>query len=358
MINTPTHFNEMLSLYFETISKWIRTKIIGVVDLNNEQFLEAFQQNYNRVFNYMGGGDLKLLISLACKYTLAEKQFSGVQLQKVCEKLEDAGKGTFSIPKYSTVNYRIASHLIVEGNMEKTISDIIINDQFLKEAKFKKSPFRGIGALFLQEDKQQHAERARKMYVEMNRNQRILTTNGDIPYIVFLTSNNENDPLTQAQTIYKYYQALRKQKFVMGNQLQALAQIMTIYSSVYNEILLQYVLQLKKELEKRGIKVKKMHYPFIGVLAMAATNASKIDEVIQLHNQLLELKVFKTAKYYALIVAIQKIIRDTIEIQEIIDLAPITNLPQLVELLDIAEMLVEIGRILPGGISEVADFFN
>ncbi|SOC08925.1 uncharacterized protein DUF4003 [Ureibacillus xyleni] len=326
--------------------------------MNNEQFIEAFQQNYNRVFNYMGGGDIKLYISLACKYTLAMKQFSGVLLQKVCEQLAEEGNGSFSISDYSTANYRLAAHIFLEGNLNKNVSDIMINDQFLKEARFKKSPFRGIGALFLQEDKQQHAARAKQLFVEMNRNQRILTSNGDIPYVVFLTSNKDNNPLEQSQTIFEYYTSLRKQQFSMGNHLQALTQIMTMYSSDYNEMLLQYIVQLKTELEKRGIRVKKIHYPFIGVLALAATNASKLDDILNLHNQLLKLKVFKTAKNYALIVAIQKIIQDTIEVQEVIELSPISNLTQLVDLLDIAEILIEFSRLLPGGISEVVDFFN
>ncbi|MFP3427812.1 DUF4003 family protein, partial [Pseudoalteromonas sp. SIMBA_162] len=81
------------------------------------------------------------------------------------------------------------------GKLDKTISEIMTNDQLLKEAKFNKSPFRGIGALFLQEDKQQHAERARTLYVEMKRRQRILTSNGDIQYIVYLTTDQVNDPV-------------------------------------------------------------------------------------------------------------------------------------------------------------------
>ncbi|MFP3919567.1 DUF4003 family protein [Lysinibacillus telephonicus] len=323
--------------------------------MNDEQFIKIFQENYNRVYNYIGGGDQQLIMSLACKYTLAKKQFSGVILQKVIEHFGEEAKLPFSIQNFSTISYKIAAQLIQEQDIKLAVSNLIENDRILKEVKFKNSSLRIIGALFLRENKQEHAKRAKQLFDAMNRNQRILTSKEDIPYVVVLTASNEAQPLKQAETIVCYYNALRKQRFIIGNHLQALAQIMTIYSSSYNEILMQYVVQLKEELIKRNIKVKKVHYPFLGFLALTATDNSKVDEIVALYNQLTEQKIFKNAKEFALIIAIQKTVQDLIEVQEMID---ITFLSHLTDLLDLADFILEIGSFIPGGILDVVDIFK
>ncbi|TSI11002.1 DUF4003 family protein [Lysinibacillus sp. BW-2-10] len=328
--------------------------------MDNEQFIIAFEQNYQRVINYIGSGvDQQLVMSLACKYTLAKKPFSGVMLQKVIDQVDEMAKGALPIRNSSTISYRFAAQLVLgNGDIPSTLPELIENDHLLKEAKFKSSPFRAIGALFLQGDKEQHAARAKELYTEMNRNQRILTSAEDIPYVVYLTIPSDTQALVQAETIDRYYNELRKHQFAMGNHLQALAQIATIYSSTYNEVLLHYVIQLKEELTKRNIKLKKMHYPYLGVLALAATNNMKMDEIANLYNQLMEQKIFKNAKHYALIVAIQKIVQDLMEVQELLNVTPVAQLLNLTDLLDIADIFLELGWFLPSGISEVVDFFN
>lgn len=332
-----------------------RRKGWGVKYMSNDQFIKAFQDNYNRVFNYTGGSDVQLTISIACKYTLTKRQFSGVLLQKAIEQIEESTKRSFSIRSISKNSYKFAFYLLRQGDLNEAVNKLVRNDAALEKVKFKNTSYRVLGALFLQEDEMEHAQRAKRLFDEMNRNQRILTSKEDIPYAVYLTSNPDENPKEQADTIVRYYTYLRKNHFTMGNHLQALAQIMTIYKSDYNETLLRYVVQLREELIRRNIKVKKAHYPFLGVLALAATNESKIDEIVSLHNQLLELKVFKSEKKYALIVAIQKIVQDLVDVQEMIDMTPLTK---ITELFDTVDFMLDLGIHFPTGISDVADFFN
>lgn len=327
----------------------------GVIFVDNEQFIKMLLDNYNRIFNYTGGHDLQLMLSLATKYTLAKRQFSGVALEKVLEKIQNNGKNRLPVQLESKTGYKLAYHLLWQENMEKEVQKIIANDEMLNRVKFKKSTHRIVGALFLQQNQLEHAQRAKRLFDEMNRNQRILTSKDDIPYVVFLTNDPNAQPKNQADTILKYYSGLRKNHFTMGNHLQALAQIMTVYSSDYNKLLMQYVVKLREELLERGVKIKKLHYPYLGVLALAATEESKIDEILSLYNHLMKEKIFNNAKDYTLIVAIRKIVNDVLEVQDLIDITSITN---IIELFDLVDFVLDIGAFFPSGISDAIDFFN
>ena len=324
--------------------------------MSDEQFIQQFQVNYNRVVNYIGGGaDQKLLMSLASHYTLKEKQFSGVILRNLMETIDE--ERTFRYQIDSPMSYKLATHLLKEQDIHNAIQQLNKNDNLLKEVRFKQSPFRVIGALFLQEDPLQHAKRAKQLFNEMNHYHRFLTSNEDIPYVVLLTSNinSSNDAMVQAETMHRYYQELRQHHFTMGNHLQALTQIMTIYSKEYNEVFMQYIVQLRAALLKYNINVKKIHYPFIGILALAATGNMKLNEIVHLHNQLMEQKAFRHAKEYALIVAIQKIVKDLVGVQEVVDMSLLSQLNYLFEIADFA---LEFSSFIPSGVSDLLDFLN
>ncbi len=323
--------------------------------MSDEQFIKQFQDNYNRVFNYSGGQDIQLMMSLACKYTLAEKQFSGVALQKVMELVQEGDLNALPIRLETRTGYKLAYHLLQQDNMSQEIQRVAENDKILQEVKFKKSPLRTLGAIYLQQSNLEHALRAKKLFDEMHRNQPILTTKEDIPYIVFLTTDPDIETKDQADTIMKYYSSLKNNHFMMGNHLQALAQIMTVYSSNYNKTLMEYVAKLREGLLERGVKVKKLHYPYLGVLALAATNETKMNEITSLYNRLIELGIFKNAKDHALIVAIQKVVQDVLEVSNLIDITPLTN---VVGLFDMVDFVLDLGPIFPSSVSDVIDFFN
>ncbi len=262
----------------------------------------------------------------------------------------------FHFNKGRQVSYKLASYLQDEEDLQQAIQRLIENDKILDEEKFKSNQYRVLASLFLEEDRDHHAKRAKQLFDEMNRHQPFLTSNEDIPYVVLLTTR-ENDFVQQAETMVMYYKELRNHQFQMGNHLQALSQIMTIYGIDYNDMLVQYIVKLRDELVSNGIKVKKHHYPFLGILALAATDDYKIDEIITLHKDLCTLKVFKHSKDYALIVAIQKAIRDLLDLQAVVDLAKIS---QLDILFDVAEFALDITTIFPSGILSIfnGDLFN
>lgn len=310
-----------------------------------------FQNNYNRVVNFFGNAyNQNFFMSLASKYTLENREFSGVALQKVVDRMvENSNK---AIQRNSPVTYHIAVQFLGQ-NIDGCMENLSQRDMALKEAGFTKSPFRLAGAMMLEEDILLHAKRAKTLYDEMHRKQYFLTSKEDIPYVVLLSKGMEQ-PHTQVDTILQYYQSLRKQGFMLGNSLQCLAQILTMYSSEYNEMLLQYVAELKRGLNQKGIKIKPIHYPYIGILALNATDNEKIDEIAELHKSLLELKIFRMAKELALIVSIQKIISELVEVQNMVNMKDHAFLENLIHVLGITLDVLDFA-LIPGS---AGDFFN
>lgn len=324
--------------------------------MDQQQFITTFQVNYKRANLFFSNSfDRQLLLSLASKYTLANKTFSGVTLEKICEEIDKAINREFPFQPGSPSSYKLAAYLQDEEDLQLAIQRLTENDRILKSEKFKSNQYRVFASLFLQGERDSHAKRAKQLFDEMNRYQPFLTSNEDIPYVVLLT-RDENDFAQQAETVVKYYKELKKHQFQMGNHLQSLVQILTIYSINYSDILTQYVVKLRDELMDKGVKVKKCHYPFLGLLALAATDDYKIDEIITLHTELCTLKVFKQARDYALIVAIQKTIRDLLDLQSLVDLTNVSKFDMLYEIADIG---LDIFTILPSGVGSIlGDLFN
>ena len=68
---------------------------------------------------------------------------------------------------------------------------------------------------------------------------------------------------------------LRQFNFWVGNELQWLSQILTFHSAEYVEQLVPYIVELRKQLNEQGIKIKQTHYPILGFLAVAGFNLNK-----------------------------------------------------------------------------------
>ena len=292
-------------------------------------FFGTLQANYERVTHFIGPSVSNAIrISLASKYTFAGISYSGVAFEKKLHELQAhvEGKSTLlTCSSTSNLTYKLATHLLLHEAPEQELQRLIQNEQHLANVGFKKNTYRSIAALTLQD--KGHARRAKLLYDEMRNYHVFLTGKDDIPYAVLLTILDEPATL-RAKTMNRYYHELRKQSFKMGEALQALSQLMTIYSIQYEEALVSYTVLLKQELEKREIKVKKLHYPYIGLLALVATNTEVINQIAELHQQFSSLPMFKGARDYVLMIIIQAIIQQLIEAKQTVtltDTSPITN---------------------------------
>lgn len=285
------------------------------------QFIQMLEQNYTKVFNYTGGHpDLRIVASLAAQYTYAGRTYSGVEHQTVMDKMT-SGEPKFRVFRPCSNNmgllYKVAANLVLQGNMEENTKVVEERDTLLGERGFVRSPYRVISSFFVKD--KAHADRAKRLYDEMNKHHPILTRKSDFPLAVLVTAAEDDSIVLRAQTMHDYFSALRTSGYKAGDSLQTLTQILTLYDAHFHKELADYVTQLKIELENKGIHIKRLHYPFIGILALAAADVQVVEEIVILEGQLRKTKALKAVKELALIIAIQKLVRDYGDVQEVID---------------------------------------
>ena len=291
------------------------------------QFIQKLEKNYDSVFNYTGGQpNLRMVTSLAAQYTYVNRDYSGLEHQAMMDRMI-SGESMFSIfhtyRGNSDVLYKIAAHLLLRGNAEELVFELKKKDAILAECGFRSSPYRLVGAFFVKDTA--HGVRAKKLYDEMHKLQPVLTRKSDFPLAVVLTLNNNDGIALRAETINRYFHKLLELGFGAGDTLQTLAQILTIFDVRYNEELVHCVTQLKRELVNRGVQVKTIHYPYIGMLALTNTNLQLVEETIELEKQLQQSKATKTVEELALVMAIQHVVRNYQNKQSALDPTNATN---------------------------------
>lgn len=276
------------------------------------QFIQKLEKNYDYVFNYTGGqSGLRLVTSLAAQYTYVNRSYSGLEHQAMMDRMI-SDEPIFSVfhtyKGHHNLLCKIAAHLLLIGNVEEHVAELKKKDTILAECGFRTSPYRLVSAFFVKDTA--HGIRAKKLYDEMNKFHPILTRKSDFPFAILLTANNDDSIALRAETMNRYFHKLRELGFSLGDALQTLTQILTLFDVHYNEELALYVAQLKTELENRGVHVKRVHYPYIGMLALTATKLQLIEEIVELEKQLQHSKATKGARELALVLAIQYLVRD------------------------------------------------
>lgn len=311
------------------------------------EFIQMLEKNYTKVFNYTGGHpDLRIVASLAAQYTYAGRLYSGVEHQAVMDKMA-SGKRPFSVFRPCTRNigllYKLSANLLLQGNIEERALQVEEKDSFLHEHRFARSPYRVISSFFLKD--QAHAGRAKKLYDKMSRQHPVLTRKNALPLAVLITASEDQNIDLCAQTMRHYFDVLRTLGFKTGYSLQTLTQVLTLYDAFFHQEFAEYVVQLKIELEKRGIHIKRIHYPFLGILALAAADLQVVDEIALLEEQLRNTKALKGGKELAVVLAIQKLVKEYTELQQVMNTQRLASWQGILE-------LGEFFLYLPAGVTE------
>lgn len=278
----------------------------------DQLFITDLTKNYTKVFNYTGGHpNIETCLLIAAQYTFASKEYSGVSQQKIIDRIRN--KDPFYSPFWNfcsnvSLQYKLATYLILSGDIEGQLVQARRGEELLDSCGFDKSPYRSLASFFIADTS--HSVRVKALHKELKKRQRWLTRDSDLPYIVLLTKNSNGPSEKQAQSIYEYYQALSKFDFKAGDDLQALAQILILYKVDYVEELALYVKQLKREFEQRNVKIKRRYYPYLGALAIIATDTQLVQKIAEYTKVLEESSVLKGMKDLAFMIAVQKFVQE------------------------------------------------
>lgn len=302
--------------------------------MDNKAYIELLQENYDKVVNGLSWTvDKRIILMLASHYSAAGKTFSFTSFDEIVKEIKSQTSWFSTLRTSSSLLYGVAMLLDGKKEPQQAVTELIENEEILKQAKFKRSVYSYISALFLTDDpaqKQTHAESARKLYTAIRKHHPFLTSYEDMPYSVLLSKEDEKLE-HRAQTMNRYYTELRKHHFVLGNQLQWLSQILTFPSADYVEKMVPYVVQIRDEFVQRNVKVKQEHYPLFGFLAVAGAKTEHIDQIVALYEKLTEVKRFRWYKSMVLHITLQKVLHELAHLDDSLDMSMITNLEMLIQ---------------------------
>lgn len=275
--------------------------------------------------------DRKIVLAIACKFVASGKTFDAIRYKNVLQEMKK--QSSWMSPLRTTVGYSIAANLLEQEDTEKAVKDLLTNVSILKEAKFRSGNFSYIGAQFLTEDEQNkeaHAQAARALFDAIRKHHPFLTSYEDIPYAVLLSSPSDDVEL-RAETMNQYYKELRTYNFNAGNELQWLSQVLTFLSPQFDVNLAPNVVALRDTLKNQNVKVKAMHYPLLGFLAILSLTKAQLQDIIDLYHELKDLKLLKWHREFVLFMAVQIAIYDMAKVQKSLSMTIMSSIELLIQ---------------------------
>ncbi|ARJ23063.1 DUF4003 domain-containing protein [Bacillus sp. ISL-8] len=162
-------------------------------------------------------------------------------------------------------------------------------------------------AVLLTEENEQHdthIQRSIQVYKRMKKDHLFLTGTNDYPLAVLLAGQSENVE-TLMDRVERLYQKLAKAGLRKGNDLQFLSHILSLKKDVREEILVAKCTNIWKLLKQEKVKVKQMHYPAIGLLALLEDGEKEIHSIKALIEKLQGEKFFRWHTDMNILIAIQ-----------------------------------------------------
>ncbi|MEY2369495.1 MULTISPECIES: DUF4003 domain-containing protein [Lysinibacillus] len=275
--------------------------------------------------------DRKIVLAIASTFVASGKTFDATKYKNVLQEMKK--QSSWLSPLRTTVGYSIAANLMEQGDAEKAVKNLLTNVSILKQAKFRSGNFSYIGAQFLTEDEQDkktHAQAARALFDAIRKHHPFLTSYEDIPYAILLSSPSDDVEL-RADTMNRYYKELRTYNFNAGNELQWLSQVLTFLSSKFDGQLVPDVVTLRDGLKKQNVKVKAMHYPLLGFLAILNLNKAQLQGLIDLYHELKDMKLLKWHREFVLFMAVQIAIYDMAKVQKSLSMTIMSSIELLIQ---------------------------
>lgn len=215
--------------------------------------------------------DKRLVLLTAAQFAARNELINGQEYMNFSVKLKKAG--SFFSP-LRTIHFPMAGLLLAkEGDPDEMITHLQKRYETLRSAGLRSSPYTYIAAFLL--DSSTHPERIKNIYNEMKRFHVFLTSNEDYPAAVVMANRSESvtDLVDASEAYYRFF---NNHGFWKGNDLQFLANMLAA-NGLYNEKTAEAVLNVKQEFEKNGLKIKGMHYPAVGMMALS----DNIEECVQ-----------------------------------------------------------------------------
>ncbi|MFZ7802529.1 DUF4003 family protein [Bacillus thuringiensis] len=162
-------------------------------------------------------------------------------------------------------------------------------------------------AVLLTEENEQHGthiQRSMQVYKRMKKDHLFFTSTNDYPLAVLLAGQSEHVE-TLMDRVERLYQKLATAGLRKGNDLQFLSHILSLKKDVREELLVAKCTNIWNLLKQEKVKVKQMHYPAIGLLALLEDGEKEIHSIRAFIEKLQGDKLFRWHTDTNILIAIQ-----------------------------------------------------
>lgn len=298
--------------------------------------MKRIEQTFSEVSKTTGWAvDKRIAIAVTNIYLSRNRAFDA-QTHEAAVAVIKKSEGWTSPLRSHLLHVAAAFMVIKEGDVESSLKLLNQNQKELNNAGFWKTSYTYLAALLMK--KPEEAERTKKLYEEMKKHHKFLTSNEDIPYAALLGSR-EGVLEVRAATMNMYYRDLRERGFTMGNDLQWLSQIMSFDSPDYDPEMVGRVLAIQQFFKDENIKIRLAQYPILGFLAVTQVDGKALREIAKNTRELEQNKIFRWYKEIAFSTAVQQAMADNIDVQDISAMTFSTSLETLMQVQQAAMMI-------------------
>lgn len=307
-----------------------------------DQYIEIYEQLY-KTFKWKVTDPLSLMM-IASMYVVNQKPFDVNRLMDISDGIKK------NVGMLSTLNsphrYTFAAMLDVkfENPMEQ-FSKMLNIYEHLIGSKFSRESFTYLCAYILltiesELDLQTRISRSRSLYKGMRSNHFFLTSSSDYPLAVLL-SNEDGTVEELLQNMEHFYSKLNQYGFSKGNDLQFLSHVLSLNPSDRDIVAERCVSLLDECKRRRKVKIRRMHYPVLGLLSFLENGVQELDIITEIVTQLNHHKRFKWHKDINFMMAVNFLVSEKMDDSNLIG----TNMYTIIETLIQAQQAVMIAVV-------------
>ncbi|MFC4411743.1 DUF4003 family protein [Chungangia koreensis] len=296
-----------------------------------EKTEEHLESTYRKVENAVSWGvDKRVLLTIASSYVSSGRTFDGKRFLEISDSIKKSTK--WYSPLRGNIMYVIASLLDQDDSeIEEKLNVLFNKAEALKAAGFKESVHLYLAASLLPDESDLYAEavKAKDFYDEIKKRHRYLTYHDDYTYAVLLRNNG--DPSEQADVMRSYYDDLRAEGFMLGNELQWMSQVLAYGNSSLDRSLPARAAEIRDSFKVLGTKIRTSHFPQLGFVTGFRLNGQQLQQLSEIVKNLESMKLFRWYKDMAFPIAVQLMIRELMNEDQAIDISMAATVEMLMQ---------------------------
>ena len=273
--------------------------------MDTNEVRREVEMTYEQVKSLAGWTvDRNVVLTITSYYVTTEREFDSENLSRAMDGIKQKA-GWFSPLRGNLLPMMAAFLDKPSANIEEEVARLFDKQRTLRSFGLRNTIHSYLAALLMSDEPDLYdneAREAKALYDEMKKHHFFLTSDDDYTYSVMLGKRGFN-PVTHALSMRTYYDALRKEKFRSGNELQWMSQVMTYVDAKFDPALIARAVEILHRF-KHETKIRPVHYPLIAFLVVFEVEDDDLMKIVELTRTLEDSNLFKWKREMALSIAI------------------------------------------------------